>query len=164
MAAMKTALRDTFVVDNLPSQEAWPDLIFDVPEVKYPEYLNAASALLKNDPAGIAIRSEGQTWTYREVDEISNKIARVLVENMRLVPGNRVLLRAPNSPMMAACWLAVLKAGGVVVATMPLLRSVELFKVLEKARVSHALCDSRMIDELLDAKAKSKTLQTIMNF
>lgn len=164
MAAIKTALRDTFVIDNLPSQEAWPDLVFDVPEVKYPEYLNVASALLKNDPAGIAIRSEGQTWTYREVDEISNKIARVLVENMRLVPGNRVLLRAPNSPMMAACWLAVLKAGGVVVATMPLLRSVELFKVLEKARVSHALCDSRMIDELLDAKAKSKTLRTIMTF
>ena len=164
MAAMKTALRDTFVIDNLPPIEEWPELVFDIPEVNYPEHLNAACVLLKNDPAGIAIRFEGGTWTYREVDEISNKIARVLVEDMRLVSGNRVLLRAPNSPMMAACWLAVLKAGGVVVATMPLLRSVELFKVIEKARVSHALCDSRMMDELLDAQVKSKTLRTIMTF
>ena len=157
-------MKDTFVIDYLPPKETWPDLVFDIPEVQYPEYLNAATALLDNDPDRVAIRADGLTWTYGEVDKFTNQIAAVLVQDMRLQTGNRVLLRAPNSPMMVACWLAVLKAGGVVVPTMPMLRSVELLKVLDKAKISHALCDLGMMDELLDAETKSETLQNIMTF
>jgi len=164
MSSNKTALKDTFVFDNLPPIEAWPDLLFDIPEVNYPEYLNSAVVLLDNDPDRVAIRSDSQTWTYGEVDIITNQIAAVLVQDMGLETGNRVLLRAPNSPLMAACLLAVLKSGGVVVPTMPMLRSVELLKVLDKAKISHALCDSRMMEELLDAETKSKTLQNVMTF
>jgi len=164
MRSKKTALEDTFVRDNLPPMDQWPELIFEVPEVRYPKRLNAASRLLEQGRDRIAIRADGLAWSYGEVDGISSRIARVFTEDMGLKAGNRVLLRAPNSPMMAACWLAVLKAGGVVVATMPLLRSVELLKVIEKGQVSHALCDSRMMDELLDAESKSKTLKHIMTF
>lgn len=145
---VKTSHIDTFVIDNLPPQSEWPEFQFNLLEVNYPERLNAAREILKSAPEKIAIHSDGKTWTYGEVDKTSNQIAQVLVDEMGLVPGNRVLLRAPNSPMMAMCWLAVLKAGGIAVATMPMLRAVELGKVIKKAKVSHALCDTRMVDEL----------------
>jgi len=164
MSSDKTALKDTFVQDNLPPESEWPELILEVPEVNYPECLNAAVRLLAQDKDRVAIRADGLAWTYGQVDEISNRVARVLVEDMGLESGNRVLLRAPNSPMMAAAWLAVLKAGGVVVATMPLLRSVELLKVIEKGQVSHALCDVRMMEEMRKAESKSNTLRHIMTF
>ena len=146
--SIKTSHKDTFVIDNLPAEHEWPELAFKLPEVNYPDRLNAATELLKADPDKVAILSDDKNWTYGEVDKTSSQIAHVLVEDMGLVPGNRVLLRAPNSPMMAVCWLAVLKAGGVAVPTMPMLRAVELKKVIKKAKVSHALCDSRMGDEL----------------
>src|SRR5690349_6957866 len=49
---------------------------------------------------------------------------------------------------MVAAWLAVLKVGGIVVTTMPLLRARELAELIDKARVSVALCDSRLEEEL----------------
>lgn len=146
--SLETSHKDTFVIDNLPAEHEWPEIRFDLPEVQYPDRLNAARELLKASPDRVAILSDDKTWTYGEVDKTSNKIAHVLKDDMGLVPGNRVLLRAPNSPMMAMCWLAVIKAGGIAVATMPMLRAVELNKVIEKAKVSHALCDSRMVEEL----------------
>ena len=77
----------------------------------------------------------------------SGRIARLLVEEEGLIPGNRVLLRGPNSYTMFAAWLGVLKAGGVVVATMPLLRPGEIATVIERAQISHAIVDSRFIGD-----------------
>ncbi len=149
-----TAHVDTFARDHLPPRETWPDFLFDLPELRYPERLNCASALLDDAIArGWGSRTAivapgGVRWTYAALRERANRIAHVLVGDMGLVPGNRVLLRGPNSPAMAACWFAIIKAGGIAVATMPLLRAKELVEVVTKARISHALCDARLSEEL----------------
>lgn len=147
-----TAHVDTFVRDRLPPQAAWPELTFSLPELRYPQRLNAATALLQDRPASIAIRQEDGHWTYSEVDCRSNQIARVLVDDMKLIPGERVLLHGFNTAMTAACWLAILKAGGVVVASMPLLRAKELATLLAKSRATHALCEAALVDELATAQ------------
>jgi 2-aminobenzoate-CoA ligase len=135
-------MTDTFARDHLPPPEAWPDLIFALPELQYPERLNAADALLDARFADRpCIRGEDGTWTYAELRERAGRIARVLVEDMGLVPGNRVLLHSANTPELVACWFGVLLAGGVAVATMPLLRAAELTKVIAKAQVTHGLAD-----------------------
>src|SRR5690348_6291517 len=115
---------DTFCWDSLPPRELWPDLI----NHGYPPRLNAVAELLDPWSAGerTAILWPGGRWSYRELASAVNRIARVLVEDLGLVPGNRVLLRSPNTPILAACWLAVVKAGGVAVCTMPMLRRREL--------------------------------------
>ncbi|HEY5310519.1 MAG TPA: AMP-binding protein [Casimicrobiaceae bacterium] len=165
-----TAHIDTFARDHLPPREQWPDLVFDLPELQYPERLNCAEELLgraleRGWGGRTAILAPGGLrWTYAELDAHANRIARVLVEDLRLVPGNRVLLRGPNSPMMAACWFAVMKAGGVAVATMPLLRAKELTEIITKARISHALCDARLSAELDAARAACPELATIVRF
>ena len=141
---------DTFVRDNLPPVDLWPELRFDgVPELaEYPERLNCAAELLdRHVEAGRGERTvfhfPGGRVSYRELLERANRIARVLVEDLGLVPGGRVLLRGPNNPMMAACWFAVLKAGGIVVCTMPLLRPREIAYACDRARVTLALTDTR---------------------
>ena len=127
-----TAHVDTFARDNLPPREQWPELVFELPELAYPERINCATELLDAAIARgwggrTAIRApDGFTWTYEQLLAAANRIANVLVDDLELVPGNRVLLRAPNNPMMAACWLAVVKAGGIAVGTMPLFRAKEL--------------------------------------
>ncbi|MEO6836395.1 MAG: AMP-binding protein [Candidatus Tumulicola sp.] len=149
-----TGHSDTFAEDRLPQPGAMPELRFDR---RYPEKLNAAASLLdRNVEAGNGPRrcvvAPGETaWTYRDLFQAANRIAHVLVRDYGLVPGNRVLLRAPNTPMLAACWFAVLKAGGIVVATMPLYRSAELRIMMEKAQVKLALCDRRLHEELASA-------------
>ncbi|MGE5168849.1 MAG: benzoate-CoA ligase family protein [Rudaea sp.] len=166
----RTAHVDTFARDNLPPPEQWPEFLFDLPELAYPERLNCAAELLdRNVARGLgerrAIVSPALgTWTYRELLAHANRIAHVLVEDLGLVPGNRVLLRGPNSPWMAACWFAVLKAGGIVVATMPLLRAKELTDIVVKARISHALCDARLAEELDNARPRCPTLREIAWF
>jgi 2-aminobenzoate-CoA ligase len=147
---MPTAHLDTFVLDHLPPRDLWPDLRFDgVPELaSYPERVNCAVELLdRNVAAGggdrIAFHFPGGAWTYAELLERANRIARVLVEDLGVVPGGRVLLRGPNNAMMAACWFAVLKAGGVVVCTMPLLRPREIAYTADKAHITLALTDTR---------------------
>ena len=129
---MRTAHVDTFARDNLPPPEQQPEYLFDLPELAFPAQLNCATELLDrrvSEGGGDApcIRTlEGTCWTYRELLANANRIANVLVREMGVVPGNRVLLRAPNNPMMAACWFAVMKAGAIAVATMPLLRRAYL--------------------------------------
>jgi len=152
-----TAHLDTFARDHLPPKEQWPEFLFELPEVQYPGKLNCAAELLDqaitqgwgDRPVIHAPEGEGRTFvTYRQLLALSNRIAHVLTEDLGLVPGNRVLLRSPNTPMLAACLLAVWKAGGIVVPTMRLLRAKELRQVIDKARVDIALCDARLRDDL----------------
>jgi 2-aminobenzoate-CoA ligase len=165
-----TAHVDTFARDHLPPRDQWPDLRFDLPELHYAEQLNCGVELLDRalergwGERTAILTPAGLRWTYAELTAHANRIARVLVEDLQLVPGNRVLLRGPNSPMMAACWFAVIKAGGVAVATMPLLRAKELTEIIVKAQVTHALCDARLATELDAALAVCPTLATVAHF
>jgi len=165
-----TAHVDTFARDNLPPPEAWPEFLFELPELQYPERMNCATALLDRaiergwGSRTAIVAPGGLRWTYAELLERANRIARVLVEDLGLVPGNRVLLRAPNSPMHAACWFAVMKAGGIAVGTMPLLRAKELTDIVTKAQVSHALCDHRLAEELDAARPNCPMLKTVAMF
>ena len=122
---------DTFARDNLPPREQWPEFRFDLPELQYPERLNCVTELVDRwvaagEGARPCLISPSETLTYAQLHERVNRIANVLTRDLGLVPGNRVLLRGPNNPMMVAAYFAVIKAGGVVVATMPLLRAKEL--------------------------------------
>jgi 2-aminobenzoate-CoA ligase len=154
----RSAHKDTFARDNLPPLEQWPELLLDGNhDVAYPARLNCAVELVDahvNEGRGdrVALRwREGdakKTMTYKELMVLTNQIAQVLTDDMKLVPGNRVLLRGPNNPMMAASWLAVVKAGLVVVPTMPLLRASELKPIVEKAEITAVLCDKRLGDEV----------------
>ncbi|MEP7344876.1 MAG: AMP-binding protein [Gemmatimonadaceae bacterium] len=154
-----TAYPDTFVRDALPARELWPKMNYgSVRELAYPDRLNCAVELLdKAIERGwgerVVFRSPGGDWTYRELNERANRIARVLVEELGLVPGGRVLLRGPNNPMMSACWFAILKAGGVVVCTMPLLRTRELVFTADKAEITLALTDTRIAADCEQAMA-----------
>jgi 2-aminobenzoate-CoA ligase len=157
---------DTFARDNLPPKEQLPEFLFELPEVRYPARLNCATELVDRHVAAgqgarIALRALDGACSYLQLATQANRIAHVLVSDMGLVPGNRVLLRGPNNPMMAACWLAVMKAGGVCVATMPLLRARELTEIVNKAQVTHALCDKRLDAELKAALPACPSLKTI---
>jgi 2-aminobenzoate-CoA ligase len=154
---------DTFARDNLPPQAEWPEFHFDLPELRYPERMNCVTELVDRwvatgDGDRIAIVSPIESLTYRQLAERIDRIANVLKRDLGMVPGNRVLLRAPNTPMAIACYLAVIKAGGVVVATMPLLRAKELSYVVGKAKIALALCDTRLADEMEKTKALARGL------
>ncbi|TAK84671.1 MAG: 2-aminobenzoate-CoA ligase [Betaproteobacteria bacterium] len=164
---------DGFARDRLPPKHLWPEFLFERPELTYPGQLNCATELLDEKIfSGDAERpvlhasSDGRRcrWSYRELLERANRIAHVLVNDFGLEPGNRVLLRSPNNPMLAACLFAVLKAGGIIVPTMPLLRAREIGQVLEKARVGLALCDARLREEMQAAAAGSKDLKRVVYF
>ncbi|MBS1880127.1 MAG: benzoate-CoA ligase family protein [Actinobacteria bacterium] len=163
-----TAHLDTFARDRLPAPEMQPRFRFDLAGLSYPERLNAGTALLDEALSELGERPcvhlDDGVWSYADLAERSNRIARVLVEDMGLAPGNRVLLRAANTPELIACWFAILKAGGVVVATMPLLRAGELEKVIERAQVSHALTDARLTEELEEARGRQPVLEQVMSF
>src|SRR5258706_14444196 len=161
-----TAHTDTFTRDNLPSRIHWPELRLELPELQYPARLNCAAELLdkpvtRGHGHRVALRSPDGECTYTQLFTQANRLANVLVREMGLRPGNRVLLRGPNNPVMAACWFAVMKAGGVCVATMPLLRAKELTDIIEKAQISHALCDKRLDEELKKAQGNSSVLKEI---
>jgi len=165
-----TAHVDTFARDRLPAAEALPELLFELPELQFPPRLNCATELLDRwvEQGGgdrLAVQGYGGLrWTYADLQAQANRIARVLVEDLGLVPGNRVLLRGANSPMLAACWFGVVKAGGIVVGTMPLLRARELVAIVEKAQISHALVDSRLAVELDLALPQCPTLRQVRPF
>ncbi|MDX2160311.1 MAG: benzoate-CoA ligase family protein [bacterium] len=148
-----TAHVDTFARDNLPPADQMPEFIFELPELHYPDRLNCAAALLDGAIARgwgdrIAIIGQNVRLTYRELNEQANQVARFLLEDWGLVPGNRVLLRGPNTPMLAVTWFGAVKAGLVVVATMAMLREKELNEIVQKAQITAALCDKRFAEEL----------------
>jgi 2-aminobenzoate-CoA ligase len=156
---------DSFVHDRLPPPELLPEFRFDLPEVQYPERLNAAAELLKGGaPDALAVVNDHGRWSYADLDDFSGRIARLLVEEEGLVPGNRVLLRGPNGYTMFAAWLAVLKAGGIVVATMPLLRPGEIATVVERAQISHAIVDSRFIGDFRHAVEQTHSVKHIVKY
>jgi 2-aminobenzoate-CoA ligase len=145
---------DTFCRDNLPPQSEWPEFLFDLPDVHYPDRLNCAVELLDTTIAELGgdrpcLHSpDGQTWSYDDLRRVSNQVAHVLTSELGVVPGNRVLLRGPNNPWLVACWFGVLRAGAVVVCTMPLLRAGELTTIAEISGCDLALCDHRFLDDL----------------
>jgi 2-aminobenzoate-CoA ligase len=157
---------DTFARDRLPLPAEMPDLRFDLPGLRYPAQLNAAARLLDaRIEAGDGTRrcilgAGGTVWTYDDLRDRANRIANVLVGQMGVRPGSRVLLRAPNTPMLAACWFAVLKAGAIAVTTMPLYRAAELRVIIEKAQIAHVLCDARLRDEL-EAAAQPRDVRAL---
>jgi 2-aminobenzoate-CoA ligase len=165
----ETAHVDTFANDNLPPRELWPELLFDLPELQYPDRINCAVELVdRMIAAGYAdkpaVRNREINWTYVQLRDKIDRIAAVLRDDLKLVPGNRVLLRGANHPMMAACVLAVWKAGCVAVPTMPLLRAKELSVIIDKAQVSVALCAAGLKEEIVLAKDVAPVLQRIVYF
>jgi 2-aminobenzoate-CoA ligase len=158
---------DTFSRDNLPPLDQWPDLPqqgFD-----YPDYLNCAVELTdrlveKGYGDRTALIGNGRRRTYKELSDWTNRLARALVENYGVKPGNRILIRSPNNPAMVACWLAATKAGAVVVNTMPMLRAGELAKIVDKAEIALALCDTRIKDELVACAKDSRFLKQVVGF
>ena len=166
---MPSAHVDTFARDHLPPPDQLPEMLFELPTLQFPAQLNCATELLDRHVAEgrgerLCIQAPGLRWTYAELQAQANRIAHVLVRDMGLVPGNRVLLRSPNNPMLAACWFAVVKAGGIAVGSMPLLRASELKQIIDKAQISHALCDLRLAEELKRAAADCPTLRQLRHF
>jgi 2-aminobenzoate-CoA ligase len=163
----RSAYQDGFARDNLPPASAWPELIFTLPELNYPERLNVVSHLLDRwVNAGHGERpcfiSPKETLTYAQVSEHVNRLANVLRRDLGMVPGHRVLLLAPTNPMLAIAHLAIMKAGGIVVAAMPLLRAKELVHPIVKARIKLALCDERLADEMEKARSLAPELGRIV--
>ncbi|WP_200304690.1 AMP-binding protein [Streptomyces adelaidensis] len=162
MKSRVTAHLDTFARDHLPPPDQWPELTFDLPGLHYPDRLNAAAELLDGaDPARPVFHTPaGDTWTYGELRARVDRVAHALTSTLGVVPGNRVLLRGPTTPWLAACWLAVLKAGAVAVTVLAQQRPQELATVCELARVSHALCDVRSVDDLTKADVPGLRITT----
>jgi 2-aminobenzoate-CoA ligase len=156
MQLSPSAHADTFCRDNLPPAGQWPDLEFTLPSLAYPDRLNCADALLDDTIAARGaerrcLLSQDEAlpeWSYGDLARTACQIAAVLTDDLGLVPGNRVLLRGPNTPWLVACWFGVVKAGGVVVATMSQLRAAELAAICEIAQVQLAICDDRLTGEL----------------
>jgi 2-aminobenzoate-CoA ligase len=151
---------DTFCRNSLPPPDQWPEFLADLPELRYPERLNCASTLLdevvaQHGPDRPCLRTEDETWTYGELLTRANQLAHLLTRELGVVPGRRVLLRGPNNPWLVACWFAVLKAGGVAVTTVPLLRTLELRQLIELTRSTVALCDARFAADLAPAAAET---------
>ena len=158
---------DTFTRDRLPAPADWPQIRLD--GFEYPERLNAAVELTdrmveRGYGDHTALIGNGRARTYKELSDWSNRIAHALIEDYGVQPGNRVLIRSANNPAMVACWLAATKAGAVVVNTMPMLRAGELTAIVDKAEISHALCDTRLMEELVTCQKGSRFLKTVVGF
>ncbi|WP_112467816.1 AMP-binding protein [Streptomyces triticisoli] len=153
---------DTFTRDHLPPPDQWPELRFDLPELRYPDRLNCAAELLDHADAGRPVfrTPAGRAWTYGDLRARVDRVAHVLTGDLGIVPGNRVLLRGPTTPWLAACWLAVLKAGAVAVTVLAQQRPHELRTMCEIARVRHALCDIRSVDDLARAEVPGLAVTT----
>ncbi len=166
---MAAAHIDTFAQDHLPPLAQQPHYLFDLPELQFPAQLNCATELLdrpvsEGHGAHLCVQGAGVRWTYADLLEHANRIAQVLSKDMGLLAGNRVLLHTPNTPMAAACWFGIVKAGGIAVATMPLLRAKELRAIVDKAQISHALCDLGLAEELRLCLADTPQLQQLRYF
>ena len=171
---MPSAHTDSFVRDRVPPADQLSRLLFELPELQFAAQLNCATELLdrwvaQGDGARLAVLGAAPDgapirWTYAELQTRANRIANVLVDELGLVPGNRVLLRGANSPMLAACWFGVVKAGGIAVGSMPLLRARELTGIVAKAEITHALVDARLAEELALARPLCPTLTQVLHF
>jgi 2-aminobenzoate-CoA ligase len=162
-----TAHIDTFTRENLPPREQWPERLLN--SFDYPEELNAAVELTdrvveRGFGDQVALIGNGRRRTYKELSDWTNRIAHAMVEDYDIKPGNRVLVRSANNPAMVACWLAATKAGAVVVNTMPMLRASELGKIVDKAEIGLAVCDTRLIDELVACAKSSRFLKKVIGF
>ncbi|MFT6677324.1 MAG: 2-aminobenzoate-CoA ligase [Sulfitobacter sp.] len=158
---------DSYCRDNLPDPSLWPDLLLE--GFDYPDRLNVGVALTdamvaKGFGDHTALIGNGRRRTYKELSDWTNRLARAMVEDLGVKPGNRVLIRSANNPAMVACWLAATKAGAVVVNTMPMLRAGELAAIVDKAEISHALCDTRLMDEMALCAKGSTFLKTVVGF
>ncbi|MEM8880073.1 MAG: AMP-binding protein [Pseudomonadota bacterium] len=158
---------DSFARDNLPSAETWPDLLLD--GFDYPETLNVGVELTDAMVARgfgdhTALIGNGRRRTYKELSDWTNRLAHALVEDLGVRPGNRVLIRSANNPAMVACWLAATKAGAVVVNTMPMLRAAELSKYVDQAEITHALCDTRLMEDMVACAKESAHLKIVVGF
>src|SRR5271166_5413934 len=163
----RSAHTDTFARDNLPPLSQWPEI--PLGDFNYPEELNAGVELTDRLVARgfgdhVALIGNGRRRTYKELSDWTNRIARALVEDFGMKPGNRILIRAANNPALVACWLAATKAGAVVVNTMPMLRAGELGQIVDKAEIGLALCDTRLMDELVTCAKTSKFLKQVIGF
>jgi 2-aminobenzoate-CoA ligase len=163
----RSAHTDTFTRDNLPPSQQWPQIPLD--GFNYPDELNAAVELTdrivtRGFGDHVALIGNGRRRTYKELSDWTNRIAHALVEDFGIKPGNRILVRSANNPAMVACWLAATKAGAVVINTMPMLRAGELAKIVDKAEVALALCDTRLMDELVTCAKTSKHLKQVIGF
>ncbi|MEU4352425.1 AMP-binding protein [Streptomyces sp. NPDC023838] len=154
MELKTSAHADTFSRDHLPPADQWPELVFDLPELRYPERLNCGAELLDRTierfgaDRPVFRTAEGAPWTYGELRTRVDRIAHALTAQLGVVPGNRVLLRGPTTPWLAACWLAVMKAGAVAVTVLAQQRAHELATICELGRIGHALCDARSLEDL----------------
>ncbi|MCB1445031.1 MAG: AMP-binding protein [Rhizobiaceae bacterium] len=162
-----SAHHDSFARDNLPPPETWPALLLD--GFEYPDRINVAVELTdamveKGFGDRTALIGNGRRRTYKELADWSNRLAHALVEDLGVKPGNRVMIRSANNPAMVACWLAATKAGAIVINTMPMLRAGELRKYVEKAEITHALCDTRLMEELVACAKDSPYLKTVVGF
>ncbi len=158
---------DSFARDRLPPPEDWPEFRLD--RFDYPEWLNAAVELTdrmveRGHGDRTALIGNGRRRTYKELADWTNRLAHALVDDYGVRPGHRVLIRSANNPAMVACWLAATKAGAVVVNTMPMLRPGELSKIVDKAEIGLALCDTRLMDDLVACAKDSRFLRTVVGF
>ena len=158
---------DTFTRDNLPPAADWPEFLLD--NFQYPERLNAAVELTDKQVENgfgdnTALIGNGRRRTYKELADWTNRLAHALVDDIGVKPGNRVLIRSANNPAMVACWLAATKVGAVVVNTMPLLRAGELTAIVDKAEIEFALCDTRLMDEMVACAKTSSFLKKVVGF
>ncbi|MEV1083195.1 AMP-binding protein [Streptomyces sp. NPDC050211] len=153
---------DSFAREHLPPPDQWPELRFDLPELRYPDRLNCAAELLAgpDDDRPVFHTPNGDTWSYGTLRARVDRLAHLLTGDLGVVPGNRVLLRGPTTPWLAACWLAVLKAGAVAVTVLAQQRPHELRTMCEIAEVRHALCDIRAVDDLAKAEIPGLRITT----
>jgi 2-aminobenzoate-CoA ligase len=164
-----TAHVDTFARDRLPPREQWPEFRFDLPELRYPQRMNCGAVLLDQavvdgHGARIALYSQHGNWSYCQLLEQANRIANVLVQDLGVVPGNRVLLRGANTPLLVASWLAVMKAGAIAVTTMPMLRATELAVMADRAHVDHVICEARLVAEVHEAARATGRLSRVLTY
>ncbi|MGR3364330.1 MAG: AMP-binding protein [Maritimibacter harenae] len=158
---------DTFTRDNLPPLDQWPDFLLD--GFDYPDHINVGVELTdamveRGHGDRTALIGNGRRRTYKELADWTNRLANAMVHDMGVKPGTRILIRSANNPALVACWLAAMKAGAVVVNTMPLLRAGELTQIVDKAEIQFALCDTRLMDEMATCAKQSHFLKSVVGF
>ena len=77
-----TAHLDAFVREHLPPREQWPEFVFDLPSLQYPDRLNCATVLLDRavergwGPRTAIVAPGGLAWSYADLLGHANRIAR----------------------------------------------------------------------------------------